>query len=90
MKIITVWQARKSDGGGTREWPDGVYDMFSEAKNESDFSQRPYERRALVMEDGRVWLLEGEPTEFTGIAKAKRDAALAKLTPEERAILGLK
>lgn len=94
MKVIKVWQASKSDGCGVRSYPSGVYNTRAEAMTESDFPDNPYtkpeERAALMMDNGKVWLLEGEPMEFTNIVRDKRAAALAKLTSEEREILGVK
>ncbi len=87
MKIITVYRGYRTDGYAG--WESGVYRTYQEAL---EFGHnKAIERKAIELEDGTIWLLEKDgKMRFSLEEEAKKKTALAKLTPEEKEILGIK
>jgi hypothetical protein len=94
MKIITVYRGYRTDGYAG--WESGVYRTYQEALEfGTDFPEfghnKAIERKAIELEDGTIWLLEKDgKMRFSLEEEAKKKTALAKLTPEEKEILGIK
>lgn len=86
----TVYRARKCNADGTQDWPSGYYRKYHEARDASDWNGDPYRQDVIVTDDGLMWPIASGPIEFSADVEAARAAALAKLTPEERKLLGIK
>jgi hypothetical protein len=93
LEVIDVYQAVGQHFNGLTYVMDTFWATFHLAQLASNAiggNPKPIHRKALRLQDGRAWLLEGEPVQLLKDPDdAKRQAALKKLTPEERRILGL-
>lgn len=92
VKLVTVYRAKVHDNGNIRSWQNGFYRTKSEARKASDYPDHPYlniaEVRCLETEEG-LYLLDGPYQYSIDLAKKIADAR-AKLTAEERTLLGIK
>ncbi len=93
MKVITVYRVISQGYGPYAYSETGIFRTREEAASFPGYhiSERIAERKALELDDGRVWLLEDSGAQyFTVVESEKIKAALDKLTPEERKLLGIK
>ena len=95
-KIIEVYESASTDGYSM--YGDGVYFLeLHQAEHYSTNKHRGYGRTrahdALQLEDGRVFTLKSTTPIIIqgskGYAERIKEGALAKLSPEEKEILGL-
>lgn len=100
IEHIEVWMAHGDSGSEYRTGPVIAYCSTEHIAREAARDQGWYGSDGAVTNcaalriEGNVWLLrEREPVDLDGAKRARdaaaRQAALAKLTPEEREVLGL-
>lgn len=94
IKIIDVYQTVWDDTDGTTRPGCTFYSTFHNAQVASSSMggpPSPKSRKAVELEDGQIWVLDevGPRTLYHKTEDAKREAALSKLTKEERELLGL-
>lgn len=90
MKLVKVWQHVLTDG--YTEWYGGCYRSPQLARLRSDYERDPKERDAILFDDGSVWMLDEHRKHdgFVEDIEARVAAAKAKLTEDERKLLGIK
>lgn len=91
--LITVWQPQTEDNEGNARPNREFYASYGEAKKAcSGYGKgpEPLERKALPIGDNKALIVESFPVKIMEtVLDAKKLAALAKLTAEERELLGL-
>lgn len=93
LDIIEVYES-VSDTAEGDQYGNGTYwethHLAQEASKSTLGPAKPISHQAVRLDDGRIWVLSGKPsTLFKSIEHAKKQAALNKLTPEERRLLGV-
>ncbi len=93
LKIDKVWQPVTQDNDGTNIPSYSFFTTEEEAKKRCNgwgAAPDPISRDAVLLEDGKVWLLEKSPVDlYHSSEDMQKKQALAKLTAQERKLLGL-
>jgi len=95
-KIITMYMTGHSDGYS--RFYDGIlYRNLNSARmagmaRHGNYYLEPVAHKCVILSDGKTYIVDGPYKTATSVAQEKdsRERALAKLTPEEQRLLGLK